>query len=143
MYTERQKLKITTFMNIALELRRLPTCDRAKVACIIVPSDFSQIFSIGYNGNYSGGPNKCDSKEVGNCLCTHAETNAIAKLNPYNHNDCILFSTLSPCINCAKLILNIGSIKTIIYHDKYRDLSGIELLKQHRKCYSYEEILST
>lgn len=61
----------------------------------------------------------------------HAETNAISKCAKWHSStvDGTLYVTLSPCIDCAKLIIQAG-ITRLVYLDEYRDVSGIKLLNK-------------
>jgi dCMP deaminase len=61
----------------------------------------------------------------------HAESNAIAKLAKSNDSGfgADLFVTHSPCIHCAKLILQSG-ISRVWYGENYRDDAGIKFLQQ-------------
>jgi len=101
-----------------------------KVGAVVVTSDNTQVLSIGYNGDYRGGPNKIDSEEPGLSGLIHAEVNALIKMDYNNPKDKMLYVNLSPCLDCAKLILNSG-IKEVIYKDEYRNLDGLNLLKSN------------
>ena len=59
----------------------------------------------------------------------HAESNAIAKCAKLNTstNNCTIYVTLSPCFECAKLIIQAG-IKRVVYKDIYRNTDGLKLL---------------
>ena len=61
----------------------------------------------------------------------HAEANAITKLarSGNNSDGSTLYVTASPCIECAKLIIQAG-IKRVVYGEKYRLTEGIDLLKR-------------
>ena len=61
----------------------------------------------------------------------HAEANAITKLARSNNNSdgSTLYVTASPCIECAKLIIQAG-IKRVVYAEKYRLEDGIDLLRK-------------
>ena len=61
----------------------------------------------------------------------HAEANAITKLarSSNNSDGSTLYVTSSPCIECAKLIIQSG-IKRVVYAEQYRLTDGIELLKR-------------
>lgn len=143
MTPERYKQKLTVFMNIAKEIATLPECERKGVGTIIVTPTFSQIVSIGYNGNYSGAPHSCDTKTVGACGCLHSEVNALIKLRTH-YTNLLLFNTLSPCIMCAKLIVNSAVISTVIYDEEYRDLAGVNLLNSVGiKCVSLQSLISS
>lgn len=112
------------YMKFAELTKERSTCKRLKVGAVLMDDDMTQ-FTIGYNGNYKGGPNFCDSDEPGNCGCIHAEVNALIK--PRNFKANIMFLTDSPCVNCAKLIINAG-IQKVYFKNEYRIKSGKELL---------------
>lgn len=101
---------------------------RYQVGSVIVTDSNTQVLAIGYNGNYSGGPNEVESQTPGQSGMIHAEINALIKLDYNNPNDKIMYLTLSPCRGCAKAIIN-GGISEVIYQEKYRDTSGLDLLK--------------
>jgi len=103
------------------------TCKRASVGCVITSWDYNRVLSIGYNGNYKGGPNVCDSDEVGGCGCLHAEENAIIKLDYNDHSRKRLYVTCSPCLMCAKRVINAG-IEQVVYEQSYRKTDGLDLL---------------
>lgn len=114
------------FMGVAELAAQRSTCKRLNVGAVITDYEMRNIISYGYNGNYAGGPNGCDTNEPGNCGCVHAEINALLK--PGRSGDEIFFITDSPCINCAKAIINSG-IKKVYYKNEYRLKDGINLLK--------------
>jgi dCMP deaminase len=142
------KLKfINYFMNIAEETSKLSSAIKLKVGCIAVNND--RILSIGYNGTVSGWDNACEEL-IGGKLVTkpeviHAEMNCLMKLAQSNDSskNSVLFTTHSPCIECAKAIYQAGASK-VIYKHVYRSLEGINFL---RKCdipiLSYEKVLHT
>ena len=128
---ERRKLlKDQAFLNIALTISELSTCCRNKVGAIVVTEDNSQIVGIGYNGNYSGGPNICDSSDPGKCGCVHAEQNALLKFSSLLYKNAKMYTTLSPCLMCSKLIINAG-IKQVYYGELYRDIIPVQLLRNN------------
>ena len=102
---------------------------RNKVGAVIVTEDNTQVLSIGYNGGWAGGPNEVESLEPGKSGMIHAEINALIKMNYSHHKRKKLYVTLSPCRGCAKAIIN-GGINRVSYLDDYRDLSGVELLRE-------------
>lgn len=90
------------------------------------------IISDGYNGTPSGFENVCeDENGVTKNYVLHAEANAITKLarSSNNSDGATLYVTASPCIECAKLIIQSG-IKRVVYGEKYRLTEGLDLLKQ-------------
>jgi dCMP deaminase len=88
------------------------------------------IIADGYNGSPSGFPNECENDEgQTHWYVLHAEANAITKL-ARSHNSAegsTLYITLSPCRDCAKLILQAG-IKRVVYKSAYKDTSGVDFL---------------
>ncbi len=116
------------FMRMAQIASTRSTCRRLQVGAVITDSKMLNVLAIGYNGNYSGGPNTCDTDEVGNCGCIHSELNAIIKADN-RIKDKVLFVTDSPCRNCAKLIINSG-FSRIYYRNEYRLTAGVDLLKK-------------
>ena len=105
-------------------------CNRSKVGCLIVKN--RTIISDGYNGTPSGFPNECedcDNKTVSTVL--HAEANAITKIarSTNSAEGATLYVTLSPCFDCAKLIIQTG-IKRIVYSEKYRNTDSFALFEQ-------------
>lgn len=115
-------------MDFAVSVSGRSTCRRHKVGTVITDSTMREIRSYGYNGNWAGGPNDCDSDRIGECGCIHSECNALINAKKRDSGD-ILFVTLSPCINCSKMIINAG-IKKVYYHEIYRLKDGINLLRK-------------
>jgi dCMP deaminase len=105
-------------------------CQRRQVGALIVKNN--AIISDGYNGTPSGFPNVCeDGNNVTFPYVLHAEANAISKLTRSNNNSegATLYVTASPCLECAKLIIQAG-IKRVVYGEPYRIEDGLELLKK-------------
>ena len=103
-------------------------CQRRKVGALVVKD--KMIISDGYNGTPSGFENVCeDDNNVTKPYVLHAEANAITKLARSNNNSdgSTLYVTASPCIECAKLIIQSG-IKRVVYGEKYRLDDGLKLL---------------
>ena len=90
-----------------------------------------RIISDGYNGTPSGFDNVCEENDVTFPYVLHAEANAITKLaRSHNNSDgATLYVTASPCIECAKLIIQAG-IRRVIYGEKYRLDEGLKLLQR-------------
>lgn len=115
-------------------------CVRRKVGAIIVKD--STIISDGYNGTPSGFENVCeDGDGITKPYVLHAEANAITKIaRSCNSSDgATLYVTASPCIECAKLIVQAG-IKRVVYAEKYRLTDGIELLERAGISVEYLEL---
>lgn len=105
-------------------------CNRRKVGALIVKD--KMIISDGYNGTPSGFENVCeDENGVTKPYVLHAEANAITKIarSGNNSDGATLYVTDSPCIECAKLIIQSG-IKRVIYARQYRLTDGVDLLKR-------------
>ena len=105
-------------------------CKRRRVGALIVKD--KMIISDGYNGTPSGFENVCeDENNVTKPYVLHAEANAITKIarSGNNSDGATLYVTTSPCIECAKLIIQAG-IRRVIYGEKYRIEDGINLLKR-------------
>lgn len=101
---------------------------RNKVGALIVKN--SMIISDGYNGTPSGFDNKCeDDFDVTLPHVLHAEANAITKVAKSTNSSegATLYVLLSPCIECAKLIIQAG-IERVVYAEKYRLDNGLQLL---------------
>lgn len=101
---------------------------RHQVGAIVVTEDNTQVLAVGYNGNYSGGPNEVESTQPGESGMLHAEINALLKMDYNNPKNKKLYVTLSPCRMCAKAIVNSG-IQEVIYDVEYRDTSSIDILE--------------
>jgi dCMP deaminase len=114
-------------MSLALLVAWRSTCKRLRVGSVITDNEIKNILAYGYNGNYAGGPNTCDSDEEGNCGCLHSENNSLIKSGQVREG--VMFITVSPCKMCSKLIINAG-IKKVYYHDEYRSKEGLNILKK-------------
>jgi len=121
--------RIKFYLSIAKEVSKASYCEKYKVGAVIVKDD--NIISFGYNGMPPGFDNICEIDGKTKKEVLHAESNAITKCakSIYSSNNSQMYLTLSPCHNCAKLILQSG-IKEVYYIQQYKDTSGIELLKQ-------------
>ena len=105
-------------------------CQRRKVGALVVKDQM--IISDGYNGTPSGFENVCeDENNVTKPYVLHAEANAITKIARSGNSSegATMYITASPCIECAKLIIQAG-IKRVIYSEKYRIEDGISLMKK-------------
>lgn len=104
-------------------------CQRRQVGALVVKE--GMIISDGYNGTPSGFENVCeDDNNVTKPYVLHAEANAITKLarSSNNSDGATIYITASPCIECAKLIIQAG-IRRVVYGEKYRLTDGIDLLE--------------
>ncbi len=105
-------------------------CKRRQVGALVIKD--KMIISDGYNGTPSGFENICeDNNNTTKPYVLHAEANAITKLarSHNNSNGATLYVTASPCIECAKLIIQAG-IKRVVYSQKYRLDDGIRLMER-------------
>ena len=118
------------YMSMAKIWAENSYCQRRKVGALIVKNNM--IISDGYNGTPSGFENVCEDEDgLTKPYVLHAEANAITKIARSNNNSdgATLYVTASPCIECAKLIIQAG-IKRVVYAEKYRLTDGIDLLER-------------
>ena len=118
------------YMRMATIWAENSYCERRKVGALVVKNQM--IISDGYNGTPAGFENVCeDANNVTKPYVLHAEANAITKIARSNNNSegAPLYVTASPCIECAKLIIQAG-IKRVVYGEKYRLTDGIDLLER-------------
>ena len=118
------------FMEIARVVAKRSNCSRRQVAAVIVKDN--HLLSTGYNGTprgvkncFDGGCPRCaghtpSGSHLEECLCVHAEQNAICQAARYgiDVSGSTIYITLSPCLTCAKLIINAG-IKEVVYAGDY------------------------
>lgn len=116
-------------MRMALEWAKSSHSKRNKVGVLIVKD--GHIISDGFNGTPSGMDNCCEEADgTTKWFVLHSECNAILKLAKSTQSSvgATMYATLSPCRECSKLIVQ-SEIKRVVYLEEYRDLSGIEFLK--------------
>ena len=121
------------FMNLATDLAKRSHCVKAHVGAVLAKD--TRIISIGYNGPPSGTHN-CDEEwpeagcardSKGSCsLALHAEENAIlyAVKNGARLQGATLYTTLSPCLPCARLIYSAG-VTQVFYKHSYAEYKGL------------------
>ncbi len=105
-------------------------CERRKVGALIVKENM--IISDGFNGTPAGFENVCEDEDgLTKPYVLHAEANAITKIARSNNNSngATMYVTTSPCIECAKLIIQSGIVR-VVYSQKYRLTDGIDLLNR-------------
>lgn len=127
---DKQLLLDKRYMRMARIWAENSYCKRRQVGALLVKN--KMIISDGYNGTPSGFENICeDDNNVSKPYVLHAEANAITKVaRSHNSSDgATLYVTASPCIECAKLIIQSG-IKRVVYGENYRIMDSIELLKR-------------
>jgi dCMP deaminase len=119
-----------SYLEMAAVWAKNSYCKRRQVGAILVKGDM--IISDGFNGTPSGFDNICeDENDATQPYVLHAEANAITKVARSNNSseNSTLYITSSPCMECAKLIIQAG-IKRVVFSDNYRISDGIELLKR-------------
>lgn len=129
MQTDKQQQLDMRYLRMARIWSENSYCQRRKVGAIVVKEQM--IISDGFNGTPSGFENVCEENDTTKPYVLHAEANAITKLaRSHNSSDgATLYITASPCLECAKLIIQSG-IKRVIYSDQYRLSDGIDLLQR-------------
>mgnify|MGYP003296471079 CR=1 FL=1 len=118
------------YIEMAEVWARNSYCRRRQVGALLVKD--RMIISDGYNGTPSGFENVCeDENDVTKPYVLHAEANAISKVAQSGNSSsgATLYVTASPCLECAKLIIQSG-IKRVVYRDEYRLTDGIDLLRR-------------
>ena len=128
--TAKQRLLDERYLRMAKIWSENSYCERRQVGALIVKD--KSIISDGYNGTPSGFENICEDDEGHTKpYVLHAEANAITKVaKSGNSSDgSTLYVTASPCIECAKLIIQAG-IRRVVYSELYRCRDGIELLQK-------------
>jgi dCMP deaminase len=127
---DKQELLDSRYLRMAQIWAENSYCKRRKVGALIVKD--KMIISDGYNGTPVGFENVCEDEENhSKVYVLHAEANAITKVAQSNNSsrDATLYVTSSPCIECAKLIIQAG-IKRVVFNEVYRLTDGIELLER-------------
>ena len=119
-----------SYLEMAAVWARNSYCTRRQVGAILVKD--RMIISDGYNGTPSGFENVCeDENGVTKPYVLHAEANAITKVARSGNSSegATLYITDSPCLECAKLIIQSG-IRRVVYGEEYRLSDGIDLLRK-------------
>jgi dCMP deaminase len=123
-----------TYLKMAYIWAGLSKAKRKKVGCLIVKD--GMIISDGFNGTPKGFDNNCEASLGFTGLVTkeevlHAESNAITKLakSTQSSDGATIYITCSPCVQCAKLIIQAG-IKRLVFSELYKDDEGLKLLKR-------------
>ena len=127
---DKQKKLDCRYMRMARIWAENSYCLRRKVGALLVKD--KMIISDGYNGTPSGFENVCeDENDHTKPYVLHAEANAITKVARSNNSSegATLYVTSSPCIECAKLIIQAG-IRRVVFSEYYRDTDGIDLLNR-------------
>lgn len=132
------------FMAMAKVARTRSTCIRLKVGAVIVKD--KRVIATGYSDTPQSVPNcgeggceRCDKREKGiyqaneqkdKCICVHAEQNVLLQsaYHGVSTKDSTIYSTVTPCNNCAKMLINAGVTRVVISED-YSDDEGVKLLR--------------
>ncbi len=120
------------YMRMAEELAKRSTCVRLQVGTVLTDPTLENVVAIGYNGNVRGFPNTCDTPEPGGCGCIHSEMNALVKA-PGTMKDKVAFVTASPCVMCAKLMVQ-ANVAYVFYREEYRVRDGLDVLERAGVC---------
>lgn len=133
--------KIEYFINIALEVAKRSHDAETQVGSVLVKNDTGAIIATGMNGFVRGAPDhelpntRPDKYEH----IIHSEVNML--VNCARHgiatDNCTLYTTMSPCINCIKLIWQAG-ITRIVSKNTYRDFQSVTEMKDI--CVEYKLI---
>jgi dCMP deaminase len=131
---ENKKSKIerydNLYMDIAKRVSEMSYDEDTKVGAVIVKD--GNIISMGWNGTPSGFPNQCKDSSTGRTLpiVIHAEANAICKLarSSTDGQGATLYTTLSPCTECTKLILQSGITNVVVGQAYEKDMVGYSIL---------------
>ncbi|MEE1231684.1 MAG: dCMP deaminase family protein [Phocaeicola sp.] len=118
------------YMRMAVIWAENSYCKRRQVGALIVKD--KMIISDGYNGTPVGFENICEDEDgTTKPYVLHAEANAITKIARSGNSSegATMYVTASPCIECAKLIIQAG-IKRVVYAEKYRLEDGLDLLRR-------------
>ena len=127
------------FMQIAEVVLLRSSCLKKQVGCVLVKE--GRIVATGYNGVLPGDKPEEGIDNKGITHTVHAEGNLIAfcAKNGIPTDGCTLYTTLSPCENCAELIIQSG-IEKVVYLEEYRERTGLDLLVKHEvhiTCHQY------
>ena len=129
-YGKRQSDFDKRYLEMARIWAKNSYCKRRQVGALIVKN--RMIISDGYNGTPEGFENVCeDENNKTKPYVLHAEANAITKVAKSNNSSegATLYITTSPCMECAKLIIQSG-IRRVVFCDNYHSDDGIHLLKR-------------
>lgn len=122
---------VKMYAEMASTIAKQSYAERLKVGAVVVKDH--RILAASYNGTPPGADNICED-ESGKTKSDviHAEMNAIFRMarDGQSGKGADLFVTTSPCFECAKAILSVG-IKRVWFREQYRDLSGLELLRNY------------
>ncbi|MDM8161120.1 dCMP deaminase family protein [Labilibaculum sp. K2S] len=118
------------YVRMALIWAENSYCVRRQVGALIVKDQM--IISDGYNGTPSGFENVCEDENFQTKpYVLHAEANAITKVAKSSNSseNATLYVTATPCIECAKLIIQAGIVR-VVYSEEYHSTEGKDLLER-------------
>jgi dCMP deaminase len=129
------------FMKLAWFVAERSTCQRHHVGAVIIKD--KRILTTGYNGAASrtkdclslgclrNAMNIPSGQRHEVCRAIHAEQNAIIQggYHGINIKCSTLYCTHSPCVLCAKMIINAG-IKKVVANTEYPDVTFNELFSE-------------
>jgi len=117
------------YMKLAVDAASFSYCKRKQVGAVLVKDD---VIVIGYNGTISGFENNCED-ENGETYpeVLHAESNALSKIMTSSlvSSNGTMFCTLSPCITCAKQMIQ-AKISRFVYIRDHSDQTGLNLMRK-------------
>ena len=128
--TDKERKFDRSYLEMAKVWAKNSYCNRRKVGALLVKDNM--IISDGFNGTPSGFENVCeDENGKTKAYVLHAEANAITKVAKSGNSSegATLYVTDSPCVECAKLIIQAGIIR-VVYLNEYRIMDGVELLRR-------------
>lgn len=129
------------FMEMAYLATKRSTCLRRQVGAVLVKDN--KVIATGYNGACRKTTDclelGCLRDELGIasgtraevCRAVHAEQNAIiqAALSGASTKGATMYCTHSPCIICAKMMVNAEIARSVI-NEKYSESEYVDLFKQ-------------
>lgn len=121
------------YIKFAKLIATRSTCNRYGTGCVITSLDKRRVLSLGYNGTPHNTPHDCNGAE-GLCNCLHSELNALLKLQTTEH--CIMYSTHSPCLSCARYILQ-SNVEKLVFAEWYRDEYPIQYINTYSEIQVY------
>lgn len=126
------------YLDICKRIAKMSFATRAQVGALLVKDD--NIISMGWNGTPAGFENTCEVEESNNLgeiikvtkpEVLHAESNCLTKVakSTQSSEGSTMYITISPCMDCAKLIAQSG-ISRVVYEKFYRDQKSLDFLSE-------------
>jgi dCMP deaminase len=130
------------FMSIARVVATRSNCVKRKVAAVVTVD--RRIIATGYNGTprgvtncNEGGCPRCNAfgpggADLGECVCSHAEENAITQsaYHGVSVRGATIYSTFCPCLMCTKMIINAGVAEVVFSADYPLGDVSLRLLRE-------------